>query len=599
MDARKVKLLGALCATGLVFALAPATASALCFGQAATITGTGAGETIPGTAGADVIEAGGGDDIVNGGGGADRICGEGGDDTINGQGDNDQMDGGTSVATGDTVTFVDLIGSQGPSFTVDLVAGTASGQPPITTTDSLTNFENVIGSATFDFLLGDAGVNRLDGFLSPDGLTGRGGNDILSDLSDSGADQDGALYPDATGGIQANETLGTVVTPNVGTDTLAGVPHVTGTSFDDTFVGSAAQDFFVGAGGNDQFSQLGNGDDFVEGGSGGADRVSYASQTAIQMDLSDTIPPNTTLTGSNDTVQNIEHVIGSPETDTITGSNTASETIDGLGGDDIMSGGTGITPDTASFATQAIAVQANLSNSNSMGQGNDFLGNFENLTGSSEDDLLAGDNPANNVLNGGSAGFDTVSYYDFSLAVNANLDTGDASGQGADQLLNIDALTGSIMNDTLVGDSNQNTLRGQEGDDTIIDTDSGGSPVDTLVLGPGLDVLTSNDGFSDSVSCAGGGPDSGTVDTNPAENYVDDCSSDGDAVVDFLDVCPTTAGTGLDGCVATDTPMTPLTPATSAPPGPTGQRAAALKKCKKKRGKARKRCVKRAKRLPE
>jgi trypsin len=36
----------------------------------------------------------------------------------------------------------------------------------------------------------------------------------------------------------------------------------------------------------------------------------------------------------------------------------------------------------------------------------------------------------------------------------------------------------------------------------------------------------------------------------------------------------------------------------ASPPGATGKRAAALKKCKKKRGKARKKCMKRAKRLP-
>jgi hypothetical protein len=39
-------------------------------------------------------------------------------------------------------------------------------------------------------------------------------------------------------------------------------------------------------------------------------------------------------------------------------------------------------------------------------------------------------------------------------------------------------------------------------------------------------------------------------------------------------------------------------PTPSSAPGPTGQRAAALKKCKKKHGHARKACVKRAKRLP-
>jgi hypothetical protein len=39
-------------------------------------------------------------------------------------------------------------------------------------------------------------------------------------------------------------------------------------------------------------------------------------------------------------------------------------------------------------------------------------------------------------------------------------------------------------------------------------------------------------------------------------------------------------------------------PTTTPPPGPTGKRATALKKCKKKTGKARSNCIKKAKKLP-
>jgi hypothetical protein len=48
-------------------------------------------------------------------------------------------------------------------------------------------------------------------------------------------------------------------------------------------------------------------------------------------------------------------------------------------------------------------------------------------------------------------------------------------------------------------------------------------------------------------------------------------------------------------------PPTGGNPSPGPPPaesGPTGKRAAALKKCKKKHGKARKPCIKHAKRLP-
>ena len=81
------------------------------------------------------------------------------------------------------------------------------------------------------------------------------------------------------------------------------------------------------------------------------------------------------------------------------------------------------------------------------------------------------------------------------------------------------------------------------------------------------------------IDCQGGGPDSGSVDgPAPAENYISDCDSDGDAVVDFLDACPIQSGVGADGCPVTTPPVVTPSPAqTQAPP------ATAKKKCKKKK----------------
>jgi hypothetical protein len=58
---------------------------------------------------------------------------------------------------------------------------------------------------------------------------------------------------------------------------------------------------------------------------------------------------------------------------------------------------------------------------------------------------------------------------------------------------------------------------------------------------------------------------------------------------------------GTSSAALTGTATTPSTPSPTPPPaavGPTGQRAAALKKCKKKKGAARKKCKKKANRLP-
>ena len=65
-----------------------------CFGMAATIVGTNAGEILNGTAGADVIVGRGGGDTINGLGGKDRLCGDGGNDTIQAGPGNDKVQGG-------------------------------------------------------------------------------------------------------------------------------------------------------------------------------------------------------------------------------------------------------------------------------------------------------------------------------------------------------------------------------------------------------------------------------------------------------------------------------------------------------------------------
>lgn len=63
----------------------------LCFGSAATITGSG---TIEGTPSDDVIVGSDGNDVIHGKFGNDKICGGAGDDKIGGGPGDDQLDGG-------------------------------------------------------------------------------------------------------------------------------------------------------------------------------------------------------------------------------------------------------------------------------------------------------------------------------------------------------------------------------------------------------------------------------------------------------------------------------------------------------------------------
>jgi hypothetical protein len=145
-----------------------------------------------------------------------------------------------------------------------------------------------------------------------------------------------------------------------------------------------------------------------------------------------------------------------------------------------------------------------------------------------------------------------------------------------------DVIAGAGGNDTIDGLGGADTICGGTGNDQI----TGGAGVDELFGGPGLDTILSQDGLADTIDCTGGGLDSGTVDTSPAENYVG-CDTDGDGVVDFLDTCPTQAGTN-SGCPATTTPPPTTTTTPQTPP-------ASKKKCKKaKKGasSAKKKCKK-------
>jgi Ca2+-binding RTX toxin-like protein len=501
--------------------IAPAVASADCNGMADTLTGT---------TGNDVIEGLGGNDTINGVGGDDTICGDDGDDTINGEAGSDHLEGGTGGETaGDTVTFLGTPNG----VNANLSTGVANAFSPAET-DSMTGFENLTGSNSFDLLTGDNGDNVIRGLSSADGFEGLGGDDTLIDDVGGASDQDSAKYSTAgPGGITGNLTTEVVTGDGVGTDTLTGFRSIEGSSFDDVLIGNddnqisnTTDNALLGNGGNDVLEPL-RGTDFVDGGSG-VDLVTYAHDIAVDLDLS-TGKATTTPIDEVDSIPGVENVIGSPQSDTITGDGN-DNVLDGFGGDDALTGGGGA--DTASFAS------------------------------------LAGP-----------------------LGVNVDLASATAVGDGSDTLVTIENVTGSPQSDVLFGDENANALDGLAGDDNI----DGQAGVDQLLLGPGMDIVGAADGEVDTIDCTGGGPDTGEVDgPAPAEAYVA-CDSDSDSIVDFLDACPTSAGTGPDGCAAS------VTPPVQTPTPPPGQ-SPAKKKCKKAKKKhsgaslAKKKCKKKKKR---
>jgi Ca2+-binding RTX toxin-like protein len=89
----------------------------------------------------------------------------------------------------------------------------------------------LLGGNGNDTLLGGNGSDILSGDNGDDTLDGGAGNDIL--LGGQGVDL--ARYTNATGGITADLTAGTVSGAGVGTDLLLGVERIRGSNFADTY----------------------------------------------------------------------------------------------------------------------------------------------------------------------------------------------------------------------------------------------------------------------------------------------------------------------------------------------------------------------------
>jgi Ca2+-binding RTX toxin-like protein len=350
-----------------------------CLGQAVTIKGDAGDNTITGTRGPDVILALGGNDTINGGGGNDVICGGTGDDHIDGQLGNDTIAGeaGKDVLIGnagvDTINYQTETGPVGVGL-ASLVAKAADG------VDTLASVENVTGSAFDDRIGGDDGPNTLRGLGGNDELIGQLGDDLL----DGGGDVDTAAFNAIDAGVNADLSLGTA--DGQGTDTLLAIENLTGGAAFDELVGDAGPNTLNGLGGSDTISG-GGGNDTLVGGEG--DSKLFGGQG------------NDVLHGSSGALTGAADPLFSAGNNQLLGGG-GNDILDGGAGNDVLDGGAG--KDTAKFLL-SFAVSVDLANGTANGQGVDSLVAIENLTGSSQDDVLVGD-AKKNVIDG-DAGTDT------------------------------------------------------------------------------------------------------------------------------------------------------------------------------------------------
>ena len=216
-------------------------------------------------------------DIENviGGTGDDTITGDEGDNLIVGGLGVNILDGGAGI---DTVSYEDADAVTGA--TVDLGAAGAqnTGGAGI---DTLSGFENLIGSGGDDTLTGNVQDNVITGGAGDDVLSGGGGSDTVS-------------YADATGAVTVDLTDPAAQATGVGNDTLSGFENIIGSSggFADVLTGTAGDNwFFVAAGADVTINGAGGNDSVIINGRGLA--LTGASAGAATFDSA---PDPTTVT---------------------------------------------------------------------------------------------------------------------------------------------------------------------------------------------------------------------------------------------------------------------------------------------------------------
>ena len=250
--------------------------------------------------------------------------------------------------------------------------------PQFAIADGNDRFGSSSNWGTSEYFMGGAGDDYLIASNYSNWLMGGSGFDWVS-------------YETATSGVTVSLAVsGAQATGGSGTDTLRSIEALYGSKFNDKFTGTLGNNIFDGQ--------------------GGYDTVSYANATsAVTVTLNGATAASVTVGGvAEDSIKNIENLIGGSAADTFSGDSLANVFKGGVG-KDVLNGNGGI--DTADYSdkTSAVTVTLNGATAASVTVGGvveDSIKNIENLIGGSAADTFSGDSLAN-ILNGGS-GNDTL-----------------------------------------------------------------------------------------------------------------------------------------------------------------------------------------------
>ena len=221
------------------------------------------------------------------------------------------IDGMGNTAIGDTVVFSNATSGVTANLAPGVQDFTGSGLGMT----SLTNIENLTGSSFDDFLTGDGGPNKLSGGDGNDTLFATTGGDTLN----GGNGNDTADFSNATGNVSVH--LATVGSQNVGGGigpiTLTNIENLTGGDFDDNLQGDS-------------------GNNIIDGGAG-TNTVSYYPGTTNGLVVDLTMGASSGGGTGNDTLYNIQNVVGTAFNDTLIG-DSGDNTLAGEEGNDILYG---------------------------------------------------------------------------------------------------------------------------------------------------------------------------------------------------------------------------------------------------------------------
>jgi Ca2+-binding RTX toxin-like protein len=425
------------------------------------LTGSSKADVLNGDGGANVLRGLDGNDALNGNGGIDTLDGGAGNDMLAGGADNDTMTGGlgddTYVLEGvDTVVEADAEGTDTILSAATLALNTTALQFVENLTLTGVAAINGNGNALNNALTGNDANNTLSGGNGDDILEGMGGDDTLNG---NGGGGDIASYAGATAAVTVSLAIaGVQNTGGAGTDTLAVIEGLIGSTHNDMLTGSAAANVLTGLGGDDILSggaaadtlDGGDGNDRLDGGTGGDAMTGGAGNDTYIVDAGADVVNEAGVADGIDTVESSLsislNVASSSQVEilTLTGSanvagtgnaidnivtgNSGNNVLSGLAGDDVIEGGLGddrlvggvnsFIGDTASYlnATSGVTVTLALTTAqDTVGAGLDMILQIENLTGSMHDDTLTGSSAVNvlmglggnDLLNGG-AGGDTM-----------------------------------------------------------------------------------------------------------------------------------------------------------------------------------------------